>query len=462
MRKLRVTALTFMVAGFGVSTAAQARDVVLEYRLPKAIFGFAASHMITRCPDSNGNGFEMEVNTSALEIYRAGETVKVNAAGSIFIDRQIKIEYFPNGTIKSFNGTSDGQGEDLIVAGIRAISFAASSSVSANPFATATATANPQPKAAVTCQDWVKNALDKKQETQDYLKNLKQANYATGVPQDVVKQIEEASALIAALDAALTVQSIPKYWTPSFKSTKADGNLLAQTSNCTDMKYSTCTIGAAGEIVAGDLSLWFDQVEADALTDMLNRAGYGQLLTFSLSGEIKVNRVATSSNAADSQDDEKAYTELVGAVTKGLPVRSLVYRKPTRATVKIEPLNKFKEPDNFSGASLALARVRHASTTKELHPMVPQVGELVWVPFDGSSIFGSRAVSADFNESGDLTQISYTNKGGARAIAGVLNATKEAAKEQQDARLNAFNRKIEILTAEEDLRDRIMAKAPAE
>lgn len=460
MRKLRVTALTFMVAGFGVSTAAQARDVILEYRLPKAIFGFAASHMITKCPDANGNGFEMEVNTSASKIYRAGETVKVNAAGSIFIDRQITIEYFPNGTIKNFNGTSDGQGEDLIVAGIRAISFAAASSVNAKVLSTATA--NPQPKAAVTCQDWVKNALDKKQEAQDYLKNLRQANYATGVPQDVVKQIEEASALIAALDASLTVQSEPKYWTPSIKSMKATVNLLAQTSNCTDMKYSTCKIDATGEIVAGDLSLWFNQAEAGALANMLNRAGYGQLLTFSLSGKIDVNRVATSSNAADSKDDEKAYTELVGAVTNGLPVRSLVYRKPMRATVAIKPLNDFKEPDNFSGASLALARVRHASTTKELQPMVPQVGQLVGVPFDGSSIFGSRAVSADFDEAGDLTQISYTNKGGASAIAGLVNATTDAAKVQRDARLNAINRTIEILTAEEDLRDLIKAKAPAE
>ncbi len=460
MRKFRVSALTFMVAGFGFSTVAQARDVVLEYRLPKTIVGFAASHMITKCPDAKGNRFEMEVTTSATEVHRAGETISVNAAGSVFVDRQIKIDYFPNGTIKSFNGTSDGQGEELLVAGIRAISFAASASVSANVLATATA--NPQPILAVTCQDWVKKALEKKQETQDYLRNLRQASYTTGVPQNVVSQIEEASALIAALDASLTLQSEPRYWTPSFQATPAVHNLLEQTSNCSDLKYSTCSIEATGEIVAGDISSWFNPSEEGALANMLNREGYGQLLVFSLSGKIDIKRAANRSNEADRKDDEKVYKELVGALTNGLPVRSLVYRSPVRASVTIKPKIGFPEPDTFSGASLALARVRYDSTTKELRPLVPQVGPLVEVPFSGSSIFGSRAVSADFSEAGDLTQIGYTNKGGASAIASVINATTDAVSEQRDARVNAYNRKIKILTAEDDLRDRIKAKAPAE
>jgi hypothetical protein len=417
MRKLRVTALTFMVAGFSVSTAAQARDVVLEYRLPKTIVGFAASHMITKCPDANGNGFEMEVTTSASEVYRAGETVKVNAAGSVFIDRQIKIEYFSNGTIKSFNGTSDGQGEELIVAGIRAISFAASSSVSAN--VVATATANSQANSTVTCQDWVKTALADKQATQANLSKLRQTVFTTDVPENLAIQIAEATALIAALEASLTVQSEPVYWTPSLQS-----------------------IAFRGKIEAPSLIVWFNPSQQSAIEELLLRSGYGQMTKFSLEGDL------TISGSPIAVSDK--------------PIRSLAYRKPVRATVTIKPENEFTAPATLSGASRALAILRHGAMTKVRQPMVPQVGPLAEVPFDGSSIFGSRSVSANFTEAGDLTQISYTNKGGASAIAGVLNATKEAAKEQQDARLNAFNRKIEILTAEEDLRDRIKAKAPAE
>ncbi|MHA4750869.1 hypothetical protein ACX0FG_16330, partial [Enterococcus faecium] len=43
--------------------------------------------------------------------------------GTLFVDRQVTLEFHENGTLKSFNGSSTGQGGKILAAAIKAASF---------------------------------------------------------------------------------------------------------------------------------------------------------------------------------------------------------------------------------------------------------------------------------------------------------------------------------------------------
>lgn len=394
---------------------ASARDVVLTYKIPTAVVGFAASHTITECPDAKGDGFEMAVTTAVKPVYGAGETVRVSASGTLFVDREVKLEFYENGTLKSFNGTSTGQGGKLVAAGIKLASFVGSAAIGLPPVATPAVADVP----VLACHDWVEGAIASKASTKTYLNSLESQVVASGLSEKLAGEIASAKERIAALDALLTVKAQPVYWTPS-------GGALA----------------FAGTIKAGDLGTWFKSIPNEGLDAVLAKAGYGQMQAFTLAGGF------------DS-------TPSPGEIGKGA-VRSLVYREPATAKISMKPQTPFSMPTGSDPVELALAARAYGATEQSMKVKVPQVGTLVSIPFDGSGIFGSRAVSAAFSESGDLTSIGFANTGGADALAGVVDATTAAATELRDARLNNIKRDIELRTKEKELEDLIDQEAPVE
>lgn len=394
---------------------ASARDVVLTYKIPKAVVGFGLSHTISKCPDNKGEGIEIDVATAVKPVYGAGETVKVNASGNLFVDREVKLEFYDNGTLKSFNGTSTGQGGKLVAAGIKLASFAGS-------FIPGPPAALPQStdgKPVLACHDWVAGAIASKASTAAYLSSLESQVVASGLSDKLAGEIASAKAKVAALDALLTVEAQPAYWAPS-KSALAFSDTMK----------------------AGDLGTWFKSVPDEGLDTALEKAGYGQLQAFTLTGGF---------DQAPSPGD-------IGSAA----VRSLVYREPATAKVSMKPNAPFAMPAGSDPIEIALAAQAYAATEQATKVKVPQVGSLVRIPFDGSGMFGSRAVSAAFSESGDLTSIGFTNTGGADALAGVVDATTAAASELRDARLNNIKRDIELRTKQKELEDLIDQEAPVE
>ncbi|MCA3077677.1 MAG: hypothetical protein ING71_02650 [Rhodocyclaceae bacterium] len=420
MRKLNLLTAFMATSSFGLAAPAYAGDIVLDYRIPRATVGFAVSHMITKCPDDSGRGFAMDIATGIVPVYGPGEIVKVNASGSLFVDRKVELEFHPNGTLKSFNGGSEGQGGPLIVAAIKVASVAAAASTGTGVAAasggervtTATATqANNW-----VCHKWVKDALLAKEAAQGRLDSLKHSVASTHLTEALATEISKTEASIAAIDARLTVAGEPVIWAPS----------------STNLIY-------AATAKSGDLSVWFIPAPTLNLDKELREAGYGQLTQFSVTG--------SSGLKAPPKEVSKK------------PLQSLVYRRLVAANVAIEPSTAFDAGTKLDAIETALAQQRYEATKQSLAPMIPQLGELVEVPFGNSGLFGTRGVSASFSEAGALNSIGYTNKGGAQALADVTSAVADGAVELRSARLNAINLEIDLRTQEKALRELIIAEA---
>ncbi|WP_370190980.1 hypothetical protein [Qipengyuania sp.] len=123
--------------------------------------------------------------------------------------------------------------------------------------------------------------------------------------------------------------------------------------------------------------------------------------------------------------------------------------------VTLSPKAEFAAPPGLDHLERALARAAHAAITAKATIDVPQLGALKIIRFDGSGLFGSRAVAATFSQSGELTSVGYATNGGADALAGAGDALVAAGTELRDARLNALKREVEFRTKVNELEDLI-------
>lgn len=418
---------TSAVALVSLSTPAQAGDAEIEYRLPKTTIGFAVSHTITSCPDANNPAarFDMKVNTAVAPVSGAGATVLVNVKGGLFVDRDVKIEYHKDGIIKSFNASSKGQGGPLLASALKAGAFVGGLATGTGlPVAAAVAAGDaggPVAPAAVPpppleCQPWVIEALATRAGLVNKLADLQSLSIMTA---PTVKRLESVALLsgsITAIDKRLTVTGERALWVPSKVAASFDKDLNA-----------------------GELRVWFTQFGIDAagktaLKNELSKAGYGQALTFKATGRV-AGKV----------------TDAAAPPTKAM--RALYYyTKPASAKASIKPKDAFDAGSATKGAA-ALALLRYQNASNKASTKVPQLGVLRNLPFDGSGLFGSRGVSASFSESGELASIGFSSAGGSEALASTVDAAVASGADLRDARLNNLNREIELLTAENELRE---------
>lgn len=410
-------------------TQAQADDVILSYKLPEVVVGFGVRHTIEKCPGPDGEGLQIGVTTAIKPVASAGDTVSINASGSLFVDRSVKLENHPNGTIKSFNGTSTSQGGDILSAAIGLASFVASAGVGIGVDGDVKALNNPPPQPPqpkLTCKPSVAGAIEQLEVAKANLASLEAQISPDGVPEHLEKKISAAKATISSTQSFLTVKAEPQFWRPH-----TDGSGWSET------------------IAAGDLSKWFqgdvDKINA-LLRDEFKATFVDGLMSFNIKADFKKDPPSQEQRAIDT-----------------LPYRALVYRGVgTKAELSIMPDKpSLMPPGIFELAPFELVQ-KYRSAEAEKSVVIPQLGKREEVPFDGSGIFGSKAVSATFAEDGSLLTIGYTNTGGADALAGVVTTIESSASELRDARLNAIKRKVDVLTQEELLEKELKDEAPSD
>jgi hypothetical protein len=395
MRKRKSTAAVLSTVAMGLAGPAHATDVTLDYYLPEVKIGFGVSHTITNCPDAVGKGFAMDTVTAIKPVYGRGNEVKINPKGNLFVDRQVKLEYHENGTLKSFNGSSTGQGGKIVAAAIKAVSFVATTALGVPSLIPLDEAGNPSVD-PIACKPKISELLKQKEGLKKELTGLKQA------------LINQGSSII---------------WTPT-------ASVAALNSN----------------LPPADLTVWFNAVPKDNLERAFADAGLGQVLAFKASTTFVTTVDPTSITNKDGT--QKTY-------------QALVYREPGVVKVTLAPQADF-QPGSLSGVERALAEAAYEATKAKATVKVPQIGMLKVIPFNGSGIFGSRAVAAIFDQTGELTSIGYTSTGGADALAGVIDASVAAGVELRDQRVNAIKREIELRTQEKALEDLIEAEAKDE
>jgi hypothetical protein len=394
---------------------ADASRLILDYHLPEVRIGFAVSHVITGCPNGAGlDGFAMDTVTAIKPIYGQGEQIFINPKGNLFVDRQVKLEFYENGTLKSFNGSSTGQGGKIVAAAIKAASFAATLAAGVPVVALVA-------PIGVRCKDKIVQLLQQKDGMEAQLAILKQALLSQGASENLLFQITRTEAALADTLSRLTVSPDPVIWAP------------------------TASQDLPSDPVPADLSVWFEPDSRINLTQAFADFGLGQVLAF----KAKVTFVTKQ---VEKTEDEEA---------KLKEQRSLVYREPGVVKVTLEPRNAFL-PGELTGVEEARARAAYEGTKAKATVKVPQIGKLKIIPFNGSGIFGSRAVAATFDQVGELASIGFTSTGGADALAGVVDASVTAGIEQRDQRLNATTRAATLGTQTKLLEDQIEAKANKE
>ncbi|MGF7172248.1 hypothetical protein FHS91_003956 [Sphingobium xanthum] len=413
MRKSNVITAILSTASLVWIAPAHAADVTLDYHLPEVKIGFAASHMITSCPNAQGVGFAMDVATAIKPVYGRGEQILINPKGNLFVDRQVKLEYHENGTLKSFNGSSTGQGGKFVAAAIKAASFVATSAMGL-PVVGAAFDGGSSTR-PIQCKKKIVDLLKQKEGLETELARLRQNLISQGTSENLLLQITRTEEAIANTNSQLTVSPKPVIWTPT-----------------------ASTIDLPSNPNSADLTAWFEDVTKEDLQTALNAVGLGQVLAFKASA-----------------------TSVMGRDTKPTPKtkqRALVYRVPGVIEVTLEPLASFA-PGNLTGIDEAHARAAYEDTKAKETVRVPQIGTLKIISFDGSGIFGSRAVAATFDQKGELTSIGYTSTGGADALAGVVDASVAAGIELRDQETNATKREVERRTQANALEALIEAEA---
>jgi hypothetical protein len=236
-------------------------------------------------------------------------------------------------------------------------------------------------------------------------------------------QITRTEAALAGITSQLTVSPDPMIWTPTASVAVLNSNLAS-----------------------ADLTVWFDAVSKDGLERALADAGLGQVLAFKASTTFVTTVDPTP--ITNSDGTQKTY-------------QVLVYREPGSVKVTLAPQADF-QPGSLRGVERTFAEAAYEATKAKATVKVPQIGTLKVIPFNGSGIFGSRAVAAIFDQMGELTSIGYTSTGGADALAGVIDASVAAGVELRDQRVNAIKREIELRTQEKALEDLIEAEAKDE
>jgi hypothetical protein len=422
MRKRKSTAAVLSTVAMGLAGPAHATDVTLDYYLPEVKIGFGVSHTITNCPDAVGKGFAMDTVTAIKPVYGRGNEVKINPKGNLFVDRQVKLEYHENGTLKSFNGSSTGQGGKIVAAAIKAVSFVATTALGVPSLIPLDEAGNPSVD-PIACKPKISELLKQKEGLKKELTGLKQALINQGSSENLLLQITRTEAALAGITSQLTVSPDPMIWTPT-------ASVAALNSN----------------LPPADLTVWFDSVPKDNLERAFADAGLGQVLAFKASTTFVTTVDPTSITNKDGT--QKTY-------------QALVYREPGAVKVTLAPQADF-QPGSLSGVERALAEAAYEATKAKATVKVPQIGMLKVIPFNGSGIFGSRAVAAIFDQTGELTSIGYTSTGGADALAGVIDASVAAGVELRDQRVNAIKREIELRTQEKALEDLIEAEAKDE
>lgn len=431
MTAILSTASLMCVAGSQVAEAKQrdpASEVTLDYYLPEVRIGFAVSHTITACPNKQGEGFAMETFTAIKPTTHRGEQILIDPKGGFLIDRKVDLQYHKDGTLKSFNGSSTGQGGKFVAAAIKAATFVVTTAMGVPvllPIAPGNKTmalggdkAKPPTVSSFQCKKEVAGLLKQKADLEAELTTLKQGLIRDGTSQNVLMQIAAAEAAIKNTEAKLTVKPDPAIWNP---------------------KLAGGTLPLAPK--PADLSVWFDGFTADGLQAELDKVGLGQVLAF----QATVVSQTGLGEAAASTDRK----------------RDLVYRVPASVEVAMGPVKPFHQ-GKLSGKEAALARAAYDATKVTMTVAVPQIGALKRIAFDGSSIFASRAVSATFEENGALSSVGYASTGGADAFAGVVDASVAAAIELRDQETNATKREVERRTQANALEALIEAEAKAQ
>ncbi|MGB7407286.1 MAG: hypothetical protein WA908_02175 [Pontixanthobacter sp.] len=386
----------------------------LSYRLPAAKIAFGATWTLESCGTAEEPP-KVSVTTGIKPVYFAGDRISLDPSGSFLVKRTVNLEYHPNGTLKSFNGTSEGQGGELIAAAIKTVGFLASGGLGKKLNET---DEFPPPLTVPRCHEHIRELTEK-------LSKLTEAR--DSILLNLGKNTElMAMSTLAKLEEEITV--VQSALTVTGKAIVVDPK-----SNQTEV---------ARTLPEPALTAWYAKSDVDAARAQLTALGVTGLNGFQIA--------VKGSFAADAN--------VPSASSSG---RALWYREPAAYSATMTPIGEFSCPQANQPSHCAQAMAIRRASTQSLSVSVPQAGSARSLPFNGSGIFGNRSIAAEFSISGALTKAEYSSGSSAKSGANALTAGIAALTEIRDSNQAAIDRRIKMLKSEAEL-EKLLEEAVAQ
>ena len=412
--------LTSAAAMFAFEVQAQ----TMGYFLPKVIVGGLVTQRIEHCPSGLGDDiYPLIITTTAVKsTYVPDDYVEISAKSGFLAQRSVEINLRSDGTLKSINASSEGQGAEVLGAVVKVAAGIAGFSGGGLPVAAsllkstgqksiepAWMLAPPKPKPHLECESHIAKKVSELHKLRRDVDNIA-SDIANDRPisERALEIAEGQQARIADLEDELTQIIKVKAFAP------------ATTRN--DQALNESKIYSE-RLAAFLYSKWFSNPEANLLKQakILGRDGF----EFSIS----VNKTI--------------FNRMRSLGVEELPPTSknIVYLRAIPATASLEVA------DDESASAQAVAA--------EAKFDIPQFSRYFTLPAGSGGIFGTREAKVELSDSGTPTLLSYGAKGAGADIGTLTDTSLKAAEDIRDAKTEALKRAAERLQAQQDLLDLI-------
>lgn len=471
MKTCHILAGTALVAALAPAAQAQTQPGITSkpdphhrqflYFLPKAAVGATITQQITACPTGTGN-IDVPVVTAIAIRSKASPDPKaaflVDARPGFLSKRSTKLALRPDGTLSSFNVSSEGQGGEVLSTALKvgatALSWAFPPLV---PVAVAATAAGP----AMFLKHGKKEA--------PFVPKLVPKFQCRPAITKALGDLAKVRADIASIEARI-VDGSPNV---------GDLDLLAR-RRAEEVKLVGSLSLSAGK------GIRFDPARAD-FTDVPTPDGPKPAVLENVTAppayekwlQVLKDQCYVDATAADVAKlvgntpgahgfrvtltvDEAMFDLLAGSPVVAVPAgtrppstdRFVFYRRPVNVQMSVAPCGEAPRASGVQQRRSCAAYENAPENTEASEGFaIPQLSGLYSLSIGSGGLFGTREAKVDLNENGAPTALEYGSGSGGANIAKVLDSSLIGATTLRDARNTATQRRIDSIKAQNELDD---------
>lgn len=403
-----VVALSVAVAPLAHASSAKPE---IGYFLSRTDVAVSVAMTLSSCPKEEN---ELPGITTGWTVAAAGSPdpawpVRIDVSGGGLTKRSNAFEFYPNGTLSGYNGSTEGQAGPLLVSVFKTAAALAPVAFGGPPMLMAPSKSKKKrpPRAtpdSIYCRAGISGRLALLATTKGEIAALEDKVLAHTATSSDLDMLERRRKKRLALIDALTIGAGAKFPTKDATASWSDTVTLPEL-----------------------LDDWFTPKAAEADPDAVP---FDRTKVEGLSGfNVEIARAVTDGSP-------------VGGKTPPLEAqRSLFYRRPVLAKV--------------IKTDIACRAPRECKETLKLDALVPigQWGQVMELPVGKSRLFGSREANASFDQFGTPLKLSYGSDSGAADIGSTIEAAGGAVTAFADADTAALEREIKREELRQKLRE---------
>lgn len=421
IRSTKTTASCVALAlSLALSPVAWAKDKPeISYFLSRTDVAVSVAMTLASCPTEPGELPQIVVDWTVVPRAAAdsGWPVRVDVSNGFLAKRSNAFEFYPNGTLSEFNGSSEGQGGAFIgsvlrtVAAFAPIAGFANSTSQANAYSTTAPLSN-----RLVCQVGVRSLLSSLAAIKAEIRGLEDKvlrGIALSADQDLLER--KRNRRVGILDQ-LTIAAEARF---DEQGTRSPWEGEVRLPELLEVWFTTELSDPASDNVS------FDRAEIEGIS------GFKVTILPEQMEPLEIKNCMAGPAPARARYDNKP---IEGAN------KDLYYRRPVLAAVVVT---------DHAGVAPDCAQPLELDTPL----LISQWGKVSSLPVGSAGLFGSREASASFDPFGTPLMLSYGSDSGAADIGSTVEAAGGTATAIADADTAALERAIKRKELRQKLRD---------